>query len=42
MGGKAPHLGLVLQEGTIDGYEVNERNYAAFSNFRGLFSGEAF
>ena len=38
MGGKAPHLGLVLQEGTIDGYEVNERNYAAFSNFRGLFS----
>lgn len=38
MGGKAPHLGLVLQAGAIDGYEVNERNYAAFSNFRGLFS----
>lgn len=35
MGGRAPHVGLVVTEGSIDSYEV-ERQAAQQSNFRGL------
>lgn len=35
MGGKAPHLGLVLTNGSVTNYEISERNG---SNMRGLIS----
>ena len=39
MGGKAPHIGLVLLEGAIDGYEIAERaRNQGMSNFRGVIS----
>lgn len=39
MGGKAPHMGLVLLEGAIDGYEISERDMnKSMSNFRGVIS----
>lgn len=39
MGGKAPHIGLVLLEGAIDGYEISERDMnKSMSNFRGVIS----
>ncbi|WP_456087327.1 six-hairpin glycosidase [Parabacteroides sp.] len=39
MGGKAPHVGLVLKEGSLCGYEISERGgRKGFSNFRGLIS----
>ncbi len=37
MGGRAPHLGLVLTEGTISAYSVTGRDMAASSNTRGVF-----
>ena len=36
MGGKAPHFGMVLTEGSLSGYSV-ERNIAKMSNDRGCF-----
>ncbi len=39
MSGKAPHLGLVLLDGCIDGYNIDERSLEhAYSNFRGVIS----
>lgn len=39
MGGKAPHIGMVLLKGTIDGYEISERDInKSMSNFRGVIS----
>lgn len=39
MSGKAPHLGLVLLEGCVDGYNIDERDLEhAYSNFRGIIS----
>lgn len=39
MGGNAPHLGLVVTEGSIVGYEVNERGRdKANSQYRGIFA----
>lgn len=39
MGGKAPHLGLVLTKGSINNYEISERaGNKGFSNTRGLIS----
>ena len=39
MGGKAPHIGLALMEGAIDGYEIAERaRNQGMSNFRGVIS----
>lgn len=39
MGGKAPHLGVMLQEGAIDGYEISEKGMkTGGSNFRGVIS----
>lgn len=37
MGGRGPHLGLVLTEGAIDGYSVEDRNLITLSNTRGTF-----
>lgn len=36
MGGKAPHLGMVLTKGSLSGYSI-ERNLASQSNDRGCF-----
>ena len=36
MGGDAPHLGMVVTEGSIGGYSV-ERDFAKMSNDRGDF-----
>lgn len=39
MGGKAPHLGVMLEEGIINGYEIAERDIRkGMSNFRGVMS----
>ena len=39
MGGNAPHVGLVVTKGSIDGYEINERSISqSLSNFRGVMS----
>lgn len=39
MGGKAPHLGLVLTQGSIIGYEVHQRGIdKGNSQYRGIFS----
>lgn len=39
MGGKAPHIGLALLEGEIEGYEISERGTdKGWSNFRGVIS----
>lgn len=39
MGAKAPHVGLVLTEGSISNYEISERaGEKGFSNVRGLIS----
>lgn len=36
MGGKAPHLGMVVTKGSIESYSI-ERDYSKMSNDRGLF-----
>lgn len=36
MGGEAPHLGMVLTEGSLGGYSI-KRDFAKMSNDRGLF-----
>lgn len=39
MSGKSPHVGLVLLNGCIDGYNIDERSLEhAYSNFRGVIS----
>ena len=39
MGGKGPHLGLMLTKGYVDGYSVSERDSKkGMSNFRGVLS----
>lgn len=39
MGGKAPHLGVVVTEGAFKGYEVFERGMDRYnSSFRGIFA----
>ncbi len=35
MGGRAPHLGLVLTEGALDGYSIEDRDLVTLSNTRG-------
>lgn len=39
MGAKGPHLGLLVTEGAVDGYDVFERDYRKWSSqFRGVFA----
>lgn len=35
MGGRAPHLGLVVTEGALDGYSIEDRDQVTLSNTRG-------
>lgn len=37
MGGRGPHLGLVLTEGALSGYSVESRDTISMSNTRGVF-----
>lgn len=37
MGGRAPHLGLVITEGALDGYSIEDRDEVTSSNTRGTF-----
>lgn len=36
MGGRGPHLGLVLTEGALDGYSIEGRDQVTLSNTRGV------
>ncbi|MBD8546769.1 hypothetical protein [Sphingomonas sp. CFBP 8760] len=35
MGGRAPHLGLVVTQGALDGYSIEDRDQVTLSNTRG-------
>lgn len=37
MGGRGPHLGMVLTEGALDGYSIEDRDLVTLSNTRGTF-----
>ena len=37
MGGRDPHLGLVLTEGSLGGYSIEDRDKVTYSNTRGTF-----